>query len=147
MHILCSTFAINNAFSGYSGYSGRSDRTIGKVPVWGPGFKVSFDFYLNSLSSGIWRSVTYGERYINYTSIFTMRSAGASEYAKSGEGVPAVFIGNTSLLCVTFPLNGDTHKGTCGQKKVEIKTWYTLVVSSIMEGPQVNIYIGLYIKR
>ena len=70
-----------------------------------------------------------------------MRSGGDSDYAKSGEGVPAVFIGNTSLLCVTFPLNGDVHKGTCGEKKVEIKTWYTLVVSSVMEGSQVNIFI------
>ena len=109
------------------------------MPVWGPGFKVSFDFYLNSVSSGIWRSVTYGERYINYTSIFTIRTTDYSEYFKTGEGVPAVFIGNTSLLCVTFPLNGDIHKGSCGEKKVEVKTWYTLMVSSVMEGSQVII--------
>ena len=107
--------------------------------MWGPGFKVSFDFYLNDLLDGPVYYSGVGIRYINYTSIFTMRSGGASEYAKSGEGVPAVFIGNTSLLCVTFPLNGDVHKGTCGEKKVEIKTWYTMGVSSVMEGSQVNI--------
>ena len=74
-----------------------------------------------------------------------MRTTDYTEYFKTGEGVPAVFIGNTSLLCVTFPLNGDVHKGSCGEKKVEIKNWYTLVVASIMEGSQVN--IGLYKKE
>ena len=111
------------------------------MPLWGPGFKVSFDFYLNSLSKGTVYYAVIGERYINYTSIFTMRTTDYTEYFKTGEGVPAVFIGNTSLLCITFPLNGDIHKGSCGEKKVEVKTWYTLIVSSIMEGSQVSIFI------
>ena len=116
------------------------------MPVWGPGFKVSFDFYINSLRTGL---TYYLEKvngvykkfnaYYNYTSIISVGiiDKDKDDYIKSGEGLPAVFISNTSLLCITFPLNGNPNKGTCGEKKVEVKTWYSLDVSSVMEGSQV----------
>lgn len=132
-------------FSGYSGHSTKGN--IGNMPIWGPGFKVSFDFKINYIRTGLHRytsnlpdgpgSITM-ETFYNYSSIFSMRSSVYEDYFKSGEGVPAVFVSNTSLLCVTFPLNGNIHKGTCGQKKVALKSWYTLEVSSVMEGSQVK---------
>ena len=133
------------SYSVLSGYSGQSSSgAIGKMPVWGPGFKVSFDFYINSLRTGktlysekingIWKRLS---AYYNYSSIFSVGSDEKEDYFKSGEGMPAVFISNTSLLCITFPLNGNPNKGTCGDKKVEVKTWYSLDVSSVMEGSQV----------
>ena len=134
-------------FLGYSGFS-RNGNTIGKMPVWGPGFKVSFDFNIEYIRTGeiSYRTYLPGgldgsiriHTYYNYSSIFTMRSTDYDDYIKSGEGIPAVFVSNTSLLCVTFPLNGNIHKGTCGQKKVALKTWYSLDVSSVMEGSQVS---------
>ena len=133
-------------FLGYSGFSRKSD-TIGKMPVWGPGFKVSFDFKIEYIRTGPYdyavskpsgKCCHWIYSYYNYSSIFTMRSTDYDDYIKTGEGIPAVFVSNTSLLCVTFPLNGNIHKGTCGQKKVALKTWYTLDVSSVMEGSQVS---------
>ena len=125
-----------------SGYSGKSTsgEAIGKMPVWGPGFKVSFDFYINSLRTGqktYWEDGIRMNGYYNYSSIFSVGSDDKDDYIKSGEGLPAMFIGNTSLLCITFPLNGNPNKGTCGEKKVAVKTWYTLDVLSVMEGSQV----------
>ena len=118
------------------------------MPVWGPGFKVSFDFNIEYIRTGeiSYRTYLPGgldgsiriHTYYNYSSVFTMRSTDYDDYIKSGEGIPAVFVSNTSLLCVTFPLNGNIHKGTCGQKKVALKSWYTLDVSSVMEGSQVS---------
>ena len=111
------------------------------MPIWGPGFKVSFDFKIEKIPTGpksYWSGSIRINTFYNYSSVFTMRSTDDDEYFKSGEGVPAVFVSNTSLLCVTFPLNGNIHKGTCGQKKVALKTWYTLDVSSVMEGSQVS---------
>ena len=110
------------------------------MPVWGPGFKVSFDFYINSLRSGQTFYREEGRRinvYYNYSSIFSVGSDDRDDYIKIGEGLPAMFISNTSLLCITFPLNGNPNKGTCGDKKVAVKTWYSLDVSSVMEGSQV----------
>ena len=115
------------------------------MPVWGPGFKVSFDFNIEYIRTGPY-DYSVGtptgpfriNTFYNYSSVFTMRSTDYDDYIKSGEGIPAVFVSNTSLLCVTFPLNGNIHKGTCGQKKVALKTWYTLDVSSVMEGSQVS---------
>ena len=134
-------------FLGYSGFS-RNNHDIGKMPVWGPGFKVSFDFKINYIRTGQTSYRTYLpgglsgtiriSTYYNYSSVFTMRSTDYDDYIKTGEGIPAVFVSNTSLLCVTFPLNGNIHKGTCGQKKVALKTWYTLDVSSVMDGSQVS---------
>ena len=123
--------------SGYSGDTLTSKRrNFAVMPIWGPGFEVSLDFYLTEIkTNGI---CCKGCRSRAYSSIFLMRSTVFADYFITGDGVPGVYLNPTGLLCVTFPLNGQLHQGTCGQKTVEIKTWYTLVISSVMEGSQVH---------
>ena len=61
------------------------------------------------------------------------------DHSKGGDGIPAFYISHTGQLCVTFPVDGNLNYGGCGNDQVKIKTWYNLVVSSVMENSQVRI--------
>ena len=58
------------------------------------------------------------------------------DHSNGGDGIPAFYISDTGHLCVTFPLDGELNWGRCGKYQVKIKTWYNLVVSSVMENSQ-----------
>ena len=59
------------------------------------------------------------------------------DHSKGGDGIPAFYISHTGHLCVTFPVDGNLNYGRCDKDQVKIKTWYNLVVSSVMENFQV----------
>ena len=61
------------------------------------------------------------------------------DHSNGGDGIPAFYISDTGHLCVTFPLDGELNWGRCGKYQVKIKTWYNLVVSSVMENSQVRL--------
>ena len=113
------------------------------MPEWGPGFQVSLDFYVISLVPGNDQG---------YSWVFTIRDEGNEfqyfyltfsfkrdeDHSNGGDGIPAFYISDTGYLCVTFPLDNGLNSGRCDHYQVKIKTWYNLVVSSVMENSQVS---------
>ena len=63
------------------------------------------------------------------------------DHSNGGDGIPALYIGHTGFLCISFPMNNRLNMGSCGMEKVNTKTWYNLVVSSVMENSQVRLFI------
>ena len=122
------------------------------MPEWGPGFQVSLDFYVNSLVPGNDQGYSWvftirnEENWFQYFYL-TFSFKRDKDHSNGGDGIPAFYISDTGYLCVTFPLDNGLNSGPCNQEnQVKIKTWYNLVVSSVMENSQVSTKIGEYKK-
>ena len=108
-----------------------SDKTITTIPVWGPGYEISFEFYLNSDGG---------------TSSYQYLFGVVSDAANIGYGQPVIFY-RLGKLPMWF--NGGAGGATLGQwyypyggsVTVEVHRWYKLSVSSIKENGKVSMKI------
>lgn len=85
-------------------------------------------------------SLLLGRNKIHIIYFFDIFSLRDKEYGISGDGIPALYIDNTGILCLYFPMNDYLNMASCSTRKVEIKTWNNLVISSVMENLQVRLF-------
>ena len=118
-----------------------SHKVIATFPVWGPGYEISFEFYLKSAGN----TDTWG-----YQTLLAVTSRGSSG---PGDGQPGIYHidGN---IAIWFRVNGNNqgkpygHGDTLGLWKypygndldweVELEKWHHVSVSSIMESGKVS---------
>ena len=116
-----------------------SDKVIATLPVWGPGYEISFEFYLNSEvpSPGL-----------DYQWLFAVLGTG------TGPGQPRIYYID-GRLAIWFRLHdhvigkpygaGDTLDlwrypyGDGLGKNVELKKWHHISVSSVKEDGKVRL--------
>ena len=113
-----------------------SDGVITHLPVWGPGYEVSFEFYLNSNKGG-------------YEYLFGLVGSDRSD----GFGQPVIFY-KDGKLPIWFALGGDTkglkdgeyyagdnldiwHHPYGGSLTIDVNKWYQVSVASIKEDGKV----------
>ncbi len=70
--------------------------------------------------------------------ILTFSSPRDKDHNNGGDGIPAFYLSDTGILCVTFPLNNKLNYFHCEDEKLSIKKWHNLVFSSVMESSQVR---------
>ena len=95
------------------------DNTITTLPVWGPGYEISFEFNLHS------------EGPSQYHWIFGVRHD-----TLGGFGQPAVYFKNKRLT-IWFQRNGENIYYV-SSKRVRTGRWNTLTISSIKENGVVS---------
>ena len=126
-----------------------SDKVLATLPVWGPGYEISFEFQLKSGGN---------TDYYGYQALFAVTDKGSGG---PGEGQPGIYH-NNGRMTIWFRLNGN-NGGVNGAGdtlglwympyqnwgdnamdwKVEMKKWHHVSVSSIMENGKVNFSLGL----
>ena len=115
----------------------HADGKIANLPVWGPGYEISFEFYLNSDGGTS-----------DYQWLFGVRGGGEDA---SGYGQPAVFY-KAGKLPMWFKLDGDLRgsdnygEGDSvglwyfpygGSVTVDVQKWHHLSISSLKENGKV----------
>ena len=119
-----------------------SRKVIATLPVWGPGYEISFEFKLNSEGT---------VDYYKYQALFVVAKEGTGG---PGDGQPGIYH-NTGRICIWFRLNGN-NGGVSGTGdtlglwyfpygagmdwKVELQKWHHVSVSSVMENGKVEMY-------
>ena len=126
-----------------------SDKVLATLPVWGPGYEISFEFQLKSEGN---------TDYYGYQALFAVTHKGSGG---PGDGQPGIYH-NNGRMTIWFRLNGN-NGGVNGAGdtlglwympyqnwgdnamdwNVEIKKWHHVSVSSIMENGKVNFSLGL----
>ena len=117
-----------------------SHKVIATLPVWGPGYEISFEFYLNSAGS---------TDHNGYQTLLAVTSKGSGG---PGDGQPGIYH-NDGRMTIWFRLNGNNRGKPYGlgdtvglwyfpygngmDWKVELEKWHHVSVSSIMESGKV----------
>ena len=112
-----------------------SDEIITPIPVWGPGYEISFEFYLNS------------DPGVGYQWLFGVVGSTDTNADLIGYGQPGIFYIN-GRLAIWFAINGDKegrpyygagdHLGLWyfpygGTVEIGVNKWHHLTVSSVKE--------------
>ena len=117
------------------------------MPVWGPGFEVSLDFYIHSLLQGNSNGFSWvfamrcsipiilDDKLVNIDTIFLI----SNEDPDWGKwGIPGVWMHASGYLNIMLP-----NIGQFSSDFIQIKRWHKLIISSLQEDSTVS--CGQYI--
>ena len=110
------------------------------IPSWGPTFKVSLDFYINSFI------VNGPPNHHGWAELLRFTSTHTSHCCNIGDRIPAIFTnpGHGGYIYPTTQIeqNGDRWKvvrGVNGAKKIEEKKWYKLELTQYKDNNKVTL--------
>ena len=127
-----------------------SDGVITPLPVWGPGYEVSFEFYLNSDGG------TSGYQYL-----FGLVGSADHTADDVGFGQPVIFYCNGKLpmwFAINGHKNGRNEAGNYwagdtldlwkhpygGSVTIDVNKWYQMTVASFKEDGKVCIFAAIF---
>ena len=103
------------------------------MPVWGPGFEVSLDFYIHSLVQGNSNGFSWvfamrwivpiilNVKMVNIDTIFLISNEDTIW------GIPGVWLHASGYLNIVLPI------GQFSSDFIQIKKWHKLIISSVQE--------------
>ena len=112
------------------GLSGDVKRNteIGKIPSWGPQFRVSFDLKINSHVSGN----------SGWSSVLAFKSdGGASNSRKIGDRIPAIFMFKKGFLHFTSGVNRKRNYNF-NFNSIKLSKWYSITIEQTREKGKVR---------
>ena len=119
-----------------------SDGVITPLPVWGPGYEVSFEFYLNSAGGG------------GYQYLFGVVGNADHTANDVAYGQPIIFYRNGKLP-IWFALNGNAYGEAAGDTldiwrfpyggsvTIDVNKWHQVTVASVKEDGKVRRFAAI----
>ena len=105
----------------------KKNREIGRIPSWGPLFRVSFDIKINSYQKTKWGSI-----------LDFKGNGGTRDCCKHGDRIPTVLYEKRyKALVFASSVNGDGNYHI--KYKVELKKWYNIIIEQISINEKVRI--------
>ena len=103
---------------------------IGRIPSWGPQFRVSFDLKINSYD--------FGDRGGGWTNVIAFKgNGGKSNSGKIGDRIPAIFLNKKGFLHFTNAVNGNRNY-VFNFHPIELNKWYSITIEQISENGKVR---------
>ena len=108
----------------------KKNREIGRIPSWGPLFRVSFDMKINSYQKTKWGSI-----------LDFKGNGGTRDCCKHGDRIPSVqYEKRYKALVFASSVNGDGNYHI--KYKVELKKWYNIIIEQISINEKVRMIVA-----
>ena len=105
----------------------KKNTEIGKIPTWGPEFRVTFDLKIHSLVSASWTNV-----------ISFKINGGKSNSGKMGDRIPAIFLNNKKgFLHFTSGVNRNRNHAF-NFNSIKLKKWFSIAIQQTRENGKVR---------
>ena len=106
----------------------KKNTEIGKIPTWGPEFRVTFDLKINSLVSG--RG--------GWTNVISFQiNGGKRNNVKMGDRIPSIFLNKKGFLHFTSGVNRNRNH-VFNFNSIKLKKWFSIAIQQTRENGKVR---------
>ena len=96
------------------------------IDIWDPLFRISFDLNIKTRTDHLLRIISF------------KGNGGTSDKGNHGDRIPSINFDGQRLEFVSS-VSGNPHYVTRSDKKIELDTWYNIIVAQVLKNSKVRI--------